>query len=98
MGQPREPLEKETATHSSVLTQKIPQTEETGGLYRPEGRKESDTTERLSTIKGARSGALPTSPSWGRYREMGVQCSARLESSGIGHGCRALAARESPGP
>ena len=27
-----DPLEKEMATHSSLLTQKIPQTEEPGGL------------------------------------------------------------------
>ena len=27
-----DPLEKETATHSSILTWRVPQTEETGGL------------------------------------------------------------------
>ena len=31
------PLEKEMATHSSILAWKIPWTEEPGGLYRPWG-------------------------------------------------------------
>ena len=39
-------LEKEMATHSSVLAWRIPRTEEPGG-YSPRGRKESDTAERL---------------------------------------------------
>ena len=38
-----DPLEKETATHSSFLVWKIPQTEEPGG-YNPWGLKELDTT------------------------------------------------------
>ena len=42
-----DPLEKEMATHSSILAWRIPWTEEPGGLYSPRGRKESDTTERL---------------------------------------------------
>ena len=41
-----DPLEKEMATHSSILTWRIPWTEELGGLQSM-GRKESDTTERL---------------------------------------------------
>ena len=41
-----DPLEKEMATHSSILAWKIPWTEEPVG-YSPWGRKESDTTERL---------------------------------------------------
>ena len=44
------PLEKGMATHSSILTWRIPWTEE------PWGRKESDTTEQLTLslfIKGA---------------------------------------------
>ena len=41
-----DPLEKEMATHSSILAWRIPWTEEPGG-YSPWGRKESDTTERL---------------------------------------------------
>ena len=41
-----DPLEKEMATHSSILAWRIPWTEELGGLQ-PTGRKESDTTERL---------------------------------------------------
>ena len=53
-------LEKETATHSSILAWRIPWTEEPGGNpmdrghcslvgYSPWGCKESGTTERLST-------------------------------------------------
>ena len=41
-----EPLEKEMATHSSILAWRIPWMEEPGG-YSPRGRKEWDTTERL---------------------------------------------------
>ena len=41
-----DPLEKETATHSSILAWRIPWTEEPGGLQST-GRKESDATERL---------------------------------------------------
>ena len=39
-----DPLEKEMATHSSILAWKIPWTEELGGLQSM-GRKESDMTE-----------------------------------------------------
>ena len=39
-----DPLEKEMATHSSILAWRIPWTEELVG-YSPWGRKESDTTE-----------------------------------------------------
>ena len=38
-------LEKEMATHSSILAWKIPWTEEPGGLYSPLGHNESDMTE-----------------------------------------------------
>ena len=41
-----DPLEKEMATHSSILAWRIPWTEELGGLQSM-GRKESDMTERL---------------------------------------------------
>ena len=41
-------LEKEMATHSSILAWEIPWTEEPGGLQST-GVTESDTTERLST-------------------------------------------------
>ena len=37
-----DPLEMGMATHSSILAWRIP------GLYSPRGRKETDTTERLS--------------------------------------------------
>ena len=46
-----DPLEKETATHSSILAWKIPWTEEPGGLQSM-GSQESDTTERLSLSLG----------------------------------------------
>ena len=44
-----DPLEKEMATHSSILAWRIPWTEEPGGLH-PRGHKQSDTTERLSFL------------------------------------------------
>ena len=47
---PEDPLEKEMATHSSILAWRIPWTEEPGGLQSM-GRKESDTTERLTHTK-----------------------------------------------
>ena len=43
-----DPLQKEMATHSSILAWKIPRTEVPGGLYSPWGHKESDVTEQLS--------------------------------------------------
>ena len=44
-----DPLEKEMATHSSILAWRIPWTEELGGLQST-GHKESDMTERLHSI------------------------------------------------
>ena len=43
-----DPLEKEIATHSSLLAWRTPWTEEPGGLQSM-GHRESDMTERLST-------------------------------------------------
>ena len=43
-----DPLEEGMATHSSILTRRIPWAEETAGLQ-SEWCKESDTTEQLST-------------------------------------------------
>ena len=43
-----DPLEKETATHSSIFAWRIPWTEEPGRLQSM-GSQESDTTKRLST-------------------------------------------------
>ena len=40
-----DPLEKEMATYSSILTWRIPRTEKPGRLYSPWGRKESHKTE-----------------------------------------------------
>ena len=48
MGQ-EDPLEKELATHSSILAWRIPWTEEPVG-YSLCGPKESDTTEQLKHI------------------------------------------------
>ena len=42
-----DPLEKEMATHSTILAWEIPWTEEPGGLQST-GLQESDTTERLN--------------------------------------------------
>ena len=42
-----DPLEKEMATHSSILAWRIPWTEEFGGLYGPWGHEELDMAERL---------------------------------------------------
>ena len=44
-----DPLEKEMATHSSILAWKIPWMQELVG-YSPWGRKESDRTERLHSL------------------------------------------------
>ena len=43
-----DPLEKEMATHSSILAWEIPWTEEPAG-YSPGGCKELNKTEQLST-------------------------------------------------
>ena len=40
-----DPLEREMATHSSILTWGIPWTEEPGGLQDMESDRETDTTE-----------------------------------------------------
>ena len=40
-----DPLEKEMATHSSILAWKIPQTEEPNGSYSPQGCREPYMTE-----------------------------------------------------
>ena len=45
-----EPLEKGMATHYSILTWRIPWTEELGGLQSPWGCKESDTTEQVTHL------------------------------------------------
>ena len=42
-----DPLEKEMATHSSILAWEIPWTEDVGGLQSM-GSQELDTTERLN--------------------------------------------------
>ena len=42
-----DPLEKEMATHSSILAWRIPRTEEPGVGYSPWGHKELDMTEQI---------------------------------------------------
>ena len=42
-----DPLEKEIATHSSILAWRIPWREEPGGLHTVHGVAELDTTEQL---------------------------------------------------
>ena len=43
-----DPLEEETATHSSILACRIPWTEGPGGLQSVGVTKESDTTQQLN--------------------------------------------------
>ena len=45
-----DPLEKEMATHSSILAWEIPRTEETGRLQSMGVTKESDMTEQLKSL------------------------------------------------
>ena len=47
---PEDPLEEETATHSSILAWEIPRTEEPGGLQST-GWQSRTRLKRLSTIK-----------------------------------------------
>ena len=44
-----DPLEKDVATHSSILARRIPWTEEPG-VKSPRGHKESNTTEQLTIL------------------------------------------------
>ena len=44
-----DPLEESVATHSSILTWRIPPGQRNLAGYSPWGRKESDMTEQLST-------------------------------------------------
>ena len=55
-----DPLEKEMATHSSILAWKIPGTEEPGG-YSSWNRKELDTTEHAHKWNNSKTGdvAIP---------------------------------------
>ena len=50
-----DPLEKEMATHSSILAWRIPWTEEPGRGYSPWSRRESDTTEHVLALEGSES-------------------------------------------
>ena len=40
-------MDKEMAMHSSILTRRIPWTEEPGGLHTVQGIAESDTTKTI---------------------------------------------------
>ena len=53
-----DPLEEEMATHSSILTWKIPWTEELGGNS-PWGRRELDTTEHTHPLSEVRTSVVP---------------------------------------
>ena len=48
--QVQDPLEKEMATHSSILAWEIPWTEESLAGYSPWGHKELDRTEATTTM------------------------------------------------
>ena len=78
-------LEKEMATHSSILVWKIPWTEEPDRLYSPWGRKELDTTEQLpkwlsgqeSACHSANPGSIPgsgRSPGEGNCNPLQYSC------------------------
>ena len=83
--------EKEMATHSSTLAQKIPWTEEPGAGYCPWGCKESDTTEQLHfhfhfmslqscpTLCDPMNYSLPGSSVHGVLKNTGVDCHAILQ-------------------
>ena len=68
-------LEKEMATHSSILAWRIPWTEETGGLQSM-WSQESDTTKwlSLSLILGAELPRLPACISYKIYINNSVSC------------------------
>ena len=54
-----DPLEEDTATHSSILPWEIPRIEKPGGS--PWGHKESDMTEQSTHVLGQRAGSLAAS-------------------------------------
>ena len=45
-----DPLEKGMAAYSSILSWRIPWTEEPDALYSPSGCKEMDTSKRLTNV------------------------------------------------
>ena len=63
------PLEKEMATHSSILAWKIPWTEKPGGLQ-VHGVKELDMTEQLKLHFGASQVALVVKNSFFNVRDI----------------------------
>ena len=83
-------LEKETATHSSVLAQKIPWVEDSGRLQSM-GRKEQDRTERLhfhcyllekemATHSSTLAWKIPWTEEPGRLQSMGSQSWTQLSN------------------
>ena len=64
-----DPLEEETATHSSILAWEIPRTEEAGGLHSmgPQRVRYSWATEQHTLVTGFRR-VLEPSQVWGSYR------------------------------
>ena len=81
-----DPLEKEMATHSSILVWKIPWTEEPGRLQSTWGCKESDTTERLTLSISQRGGWRRADLSLGHFScsfSFG-SCNSRWSREGLG--------------
>ena len=70
-----DPLEKEMATHSSILAWKVPWMEEPGGLYSPRGRKGLDTTEPLTHTHVSRE--LPAGGCLSLMKATGLFCLTR---------------------
>ena len=88
-------MEKDTATHSSLLAWRIPWTEEPGGLQSMGGCKESEMTEQLALIKGNLRLCQNSKGSW--FRE-GVRAQAEPGVHSCGGavlcGCRVIAKAE----
>ena len=55
-----DPLEKEIATHSSIFAWRIPWIERSLAGYRPWSHKESDTTDRLTSVSLFRKSLHPS--------------------------------------
>ena len=74
-----DPLEKEMATHSSILAWRTPWSEELGGLQAT-GRKESDTTERLHFTGVYRPGSVFRSPAGSHLQYFSALTLAALDT------------------
>ena len=88
-----DPLQKEMATHSSILAWRIPQMEKPGRLH-PRGCKESDTTKPLlflSVGKGRVNTALPHTLTPGHSP---TPCRARDPKAGVTWSFKAMEIRQ----